>query len=176
MDKDNTRVIVEALAEEITPKEITLSTGVVLRGKQAPPLILVRIMSRFPRPKVPVYYNKTMGRDMENPDNPDYLDRVNAWKIEMSDAVLSALIMLGTELVSKPKDFPGPQDDDWLEEYRLLGMDMMPENRSWRYLNWILFKAIANADDTKKIREVVGRLSGVPETSVQAAEDFPGSE
>lgn len=175
MEKDSVRTVVEALDnEEIVPKEITLSTGVVLRGKQAPPLTLVHILSRYPRPKVPVYFNKTMGRDMENPDNPEYLEEVQSWKMEMADAVLSALILLGTQLLSKPDGFPGPDDDEWLDEYRLLGLDMMPENKSWRYLSWVKFKAVVTADDTKKIREVVGRLSGVPETSVQAAEDFPG--
>lgn len=176
MKTDVTGMVAEALTEETTPKEITLSTGVVLRGKQAPPLILIKVMGRFPRPKVPVTFVKNMGREMENPDDPDYQSRVQSWNMEMSEALLSALIMLGTELVSKPANFPGPMDDEWLADYELLGLDMKPENRNWRYQTWVYFKAIATADDTTKIREVVGRLSGVSEASVQAAEDFPGSK
>lgn len=167
------------VAEEVRKeerREITMSTGVVLRGKQVPPLILVRIMGRFPRPKVPTYLNKAMGREMENPDDPDYLSRVQAWQVELSDAVLNAMIMLGTEAVSWPKGMSGPWDDDWLTSYAMLGLDMFPENRDWRYVTWIMFRAIADENDTKKIREVVGRLSGVPEASVQSAEDFPGSQ
>lgn len=173
-DEKVVKAVAEALSEEAAPKEITLSTGVVLRGKAAPPLILMRIMGRFPRPKVPTYFNSVMGRDMEHPDDPDYLERVKSWQMESTDAVFTALILMGTELVSKPKEFPGPMDDGWLDGFRLLGLDMQPENENWRYLNWVLYKAVANKDDTKKIQEVVGRLSGVSETSVQAAEDFPG--
>jgi hypothetical protein len=153
---------------------IALSSGVVLRGKAAPPLILIKVMSAFPRPKPPVYYSEVMGREVENPDDPDYLERVQAHGSENSNAVVSALILLGTELVELPKKFPGPNDDAWLEEYRELGLTPKPESKAWRYLNWVMFKAVLNKDDLLTIRDVVGRLSGVPEAEVAAAESFPG--
>jgi len=154
----------------------TLSTGVVLRGKQVPPLILVKIMASFPRPKVPTYMSPTMGREMENPDNPDYIDRVRSWKIDSSNVILNAMILLGTELVSIPKNFPGPENKSWMDEYQLLGTQLSPENKSWRYLTWITFKAATSLKDLDIIKEVVGRLSGIPETRVEAAEQFPGSD
>lgn len=155
---------------------ITLSTGVVLKGKQVPPLAIIRIMSAFPRPKPPVYMSKTMGREMENPDDPDYIERIKSWQIDSSNAILNALILLGTELVSKPKKMTGPDDDDWLDEYRMLSSEMLPQNRSWRYLTWVTFKAAVNEKDIELIKEVVGGLSGVPESEVKSAEQFPGSD
>jgi hypothetical protein len=178
MEPENEMKTAVAVEVATTPEDdtITLSTGVVLRGKQAPPLVLVKVMAAFPRPKPPTWKDPKMGREMENPDDPEYLDRVKAWQIESSNATLNALVLLGTELVSKPKKMPGPMDDTWLEDYELLGVPMNPGNKNWRYLTWMTFKAALTTEDLDKIKEVVGRLSGVPEKAVAAAETFPGSD
>jgi len=170
--------VVKAVEQAQKPEgdTITLSTGVVLRGKQVPPLILVKILAAFPRPKIPVWISPTMGREMENPSDPDYIERVNAWKTESSNVMLNALILLGTELVSIPKKMAGPDGKDWQEEYEILGIPMTPENKNWRYLTWITFKAAPAIEDLNLIKEVVGRLSGIPEAKVEAAEQFPGSK
>lgn len=165
--------VVEAV-EQVEDNLIRLSTGVVLRGKVAPPLALIKVMAAFPRPKVPTYFNKTVGRDLENPEDPDYLERVQAQKTESASAMLNALVLLGTEVESVPKGFPKHTDDDWVDDYRELGLEARPENVRWRYLNWVVFKAAITAEDMQEIQKVVGRLSGVPEGAVQSAEEFPG--
>lgn len=172
MKEDTESKVIQA-AEEVTDDLIRLSSGVVLRAKQAPPLALVKVMAAFPRPKPPVYYNETMGREVENPDDPDYLERVKSHQTESSNAMLNALILLGTELVEVPKKYPKPTDNEWLEEYREVGLQAKPDNERWRYLTWVTFKAVLNAQDMQLIQEVVGRLSGVPESAVKSAEDFP---
>lgn len=155
---------------------ITLSSGVILRGKQANPLILVQVMAAFPRPEPPTVYMQSMGREMENPDDPDYIERLQSWKMEYADRMVNAMIVLGTELVSSPKGMGNPKDNKWLEEYILLGMPNHPENETWRYLTWVKFKAVKGENDMKLIQEVVGRLSGVRESAVKSAENFPGSD
>lgn len=174
MLQDTENIVVEAI-EEKESDLITLSSGVVLRVKQAAPLVLIKVMAAFPRPKPPVYMNKTMGREVENPDDPDYLERLQAYKTESSNALLNALILLGTEFVSAPKKFPKPDDNMWLEEYAELGMGMKPENKAWRYLNWVTFKAVTSEKDLELIQKAVGRRSGVPESAVKSAETFSGS-
>lgn len=173
MAKDTETKVVAAL-EEKADDCIRLSSGVVLRGKQAPPLVLVKVMAAFPRPKPPVYFNETLGRDVENPDDPDYQERIQAHQTESTNAMMNALILLGTELVEVPKKFPKPSDDAWLDEWRELGMQAKPDSESWRYLTWVTFKAVLNEKDLAEIQKVVGRLSGVPESAVKSAEDFPG--
>lgn len=155
---------------------IRLSTGVVLEGKQANPLVLIDVMSRFERPKPPIFLDPKMGREMENPDDPDYRARVSAYELEMSAALLPAMILYGTMPHSVPKGFPKSDDDAWLEEYALLNMPMKPENRHWRYLKWVMTKAVNNENDMAAIQDVVGRLSGIRESTVQSAEGFPGSD
>lgn len=178
MKTDTEEKVLRAVNAAKAPQDdlIRLSTGVVLRGKQSPPLVLMTVMSAFPRPKVPVVMIKDMGREMENPDDPDYQARLKEWKAEQSDAMLVALISTGTELVSLPKGMPGPDDDLWLDEYSLLGLPMHRENVAWRYLRWVQYKAALSAEDVNQIMKVVGRLSGIPESAAKAAEDFPGSD
>ena len=158
-----------------TQNELTLSSGVVLRAKKANPLVLITVMTRYPRPKPPTFFMETMGREMENPDDPDYIDRVKSWEIESNTQVLNALILLGTELVSVPKGFSKPSDDKWLNKYQVLDMPMHLDNEDWRYLTWIKFVAATDEKDLEIIQEAVGRTSGIAEADVKAAEQFPGS-
>jgi hypothetical protein len=178
---------------------ITLSTGVVLRGKKPPMLTMIKVMAAFPRPKPPIYFSKEMGRDMENPDDPEYHERIKAWKTENGDVTLNAMILLATELVSVPAGMEGPYwtettitkkaktkgekaekeiiktPPEWLKEYQFLNLPMHPDSTSWLYLTWVTFKAAINKADIDKIKEVVGRNIGILEKDVEAAEDFPGS-
>lgn len=155
---------------------IKLSTGVVLRGRAAPSLALVKVIASHKRPKPPEFYNEKLGRVIENAADPDYLARVKAYETESASDVLNVLILYGTEIVSVPKGMPKPESDTWLEEAREIGLDVKPDNKSWRYLNWVMLKAAPAAEDTQRIQEMVGSLSGVSERAVKAAEEFPGSE
>lgn len=176
--KDVDLKTVEAVDKVLQPQSdtATLSSGVVLRGKQANPLILVQVMAAFPRPEPPLVYMQAMGREVENPDDPDYIERLQSWKMEYSNSMVTAMITLGTELESKPKKMPGPDDDEWLEEFSLLGLPTHPQSKSWRYLMWVKFQAIKSDKDMELIKELVGRLSGVRESTVRSAESFSGSD
>lgn len=163
-------------APEEKEKTITLSTGVVLRGKMVPPLGFVTVMAGYQRPKPPMWKDPNMGRMMENPNDPDYIERVRSWQTEYSDATLNVMIIYGTELVSAPNGFPKPKDKKWLDRYKTTGLEAVEDNEDWRYITWIKFVAALTVEDLNLIKEVVGRLSGVPEADVQAAETFPGSD
>lgn len=178
MATDTDERVLHAVEEATKTQDdlIRLSTGVILRGKMSPPLILMQVMAAFPRPKVPVVMIKDMGREMENPDDPDYQKRVKEWQTEQSNAMMVALIATGTELYEVPNDMPGPDDPAWLDEYALLGLPMHHESKAWRYLRWVQFKAALSAEDTQEIMRVVGRLSGIPENAAKTAEEFPGRD
>lgn len=156
--------------------EFTLSSGVVLRAKKANPMVLITVMTRYPRPKPPTFFMEAMGREMENPDDPDYIERIKSWEMESNSQVLNALILLGTELVSVPKGLPKPSDDKWMNKYRVLDMPVHPENEDWRYLTWVKTVAALDENDLDMIQNAVGKLSGIAEVDVKAAEQFPGSD
>lgn len=170
------KVIAKAIDSGEEDDLIRLSTGVVLKARQANPNILIRIMTANPRPKPPVYFNETIGREMENPDHPDYIKQVQAWEMEYNSGMLNALVGLGTELVSVPKKFPKPDDDSWLKDYRALGLPAITDSPAWRYITWVLFKAAVKDTDTKQIGDKVKKLSGVKEADVRSAETFPDGD
>ena len=153
---------------------LTLSTGVVLMAKQASPSIMIRVMTARERPQPPMVFMQAMGREMENPDDPDYIARVQAWEMNYNNSMLNALIGLGTELVSKPKGMPGPNDKAWMEDYKALGLPIQPESPAWRYITWVMFVAAPKDTDITLIGEKVKGLSGVKEADVQSAETFSG--
>lgn len=155
---------------------IRLSTGVILQAKQANPNVLIRVMTAQERPTPPVVFMKAMGREMENPDDPDYIKRVEAWEMNYNNSMLNALVGLGTELKSKPKGMVGPDSDTWLEDYKALGLPIHPESNAWRYITWVLFMAAVSEKDTAEIGNRVKALSGVREADVQSAETFPRSD
>lgn len=163
-------------AGKVEDNLIRLSTGVVLRGKKINPLTLIAVMARYPHPSPPTHFIKEMGRVMENTDDPDYIERVKNWDILYKNSLLNAMTMLGTELVSFPKGFYGPQDPKWLQKFEALGLPTRPDNQGWMYLMWVMHEAVVDEKDVKLIQEVVGRLSGVKEADVKAAETFPGSD
>ena len=68
-----------------------------------------------------------------------------------------AVSVSGTELVSTPKKLPGPMSNEWLDTYKLLGMPIYPDNKDWRYLAWVTFKAAPEADDLNKLKEETER-------------------
>lgn len=154
---------------------IRLSTGVILEAHQANPNVLIRVMTAKTRPTPPVIFIKAMGREMENPDDPDYISRVKDWEMSYNNGMLNALVALGTSLHSKPKGMPGPDDEAWLKDYEALGLPVIRDSKAWRYITWVLFKAAVNEKDTALIGEKVKNLSGVKEADVKSAETFSES-
>lgn len=174
---------VEKVANQVEKSEsgepdnlIRLSTGVVLKGRKANPLILLDVMASFVPPTPPTVYMETMGRMIENAADPDYLVRRDAYKTESSNALVQAMVLLGTKLETLPKGFPGPKSDAWIEDMRILGLQVFPEKENWRYLKWVLHVACVDEHDIALIQEVVGRLTGLSKQAVKTAEEFPGSD
>ena len=178
MKDDNEMKTVRAVADAKKGAQdtITLSTGVVLRAIKVNPVMLIRVMTRYPRPKPPVIFMKEMARDMENPDDPDYIEQVKAWENESNAMVLNALILLGTEPVSVPKGVEKPEGSKWINKYKLLGMPVIPDDKDWRYLNWVTMVAATDEKDMVLIQDTVARLTGIAEADVKSAEQFPGSD
>ena len=90
--------------------------------------------------------------------------------------MLNALVGLGTELKSKPRGMPGPDDPSWLADYKALGLPVVADSQAWRYITWVLYLASVTDKDTQLIAEKVRSLSGVKEEDVQAAESFPDGD
>ena len=151
----------------VKTEDITLSTGVVLRCKAVSRSLFADLLARHPLPKPPVIYLPDKGREEDNPDHPDYIEKVKQHNIEIAKSLSDAMVLLGTEVIDIPKGLPKQDDRDWLEEMRVLGFDLRPGPE--RYLAWVKFKAVANEGDFNAIGKAVGRQTGVTEEDVESA-------
>lgn len=155
------------------PGLVILSSGVVLRVRNVSSSVFADLMAEMDPPKPPVVFIPDKGRTEENPDNPDYLEAKQAHQAGVAKAMSDAVIVLGTELESKPKDFPGPTDPTWNAQMRALGRRF--ESEIDQYLAWVKYKAGAEQSDFTVIWEAVGRQASVVETdAAAAARRFPG--
>lgn len=175
---ENDRVVAQAIEEsgKVDSNEIHLSTGVVLMARPANPTILMRVMTAIPRPQPPTWTPPGSTKLVENPDDPDYIDRVHAWERNYQNSMVTAMIQLGTTLHSWPDGFEGPQSNEWVNEYELLGMPIHPQSAAWRYQAWVMFRAAPTAKDLELIMKKVGSLSGVSEADVRNVENFPAGD
>lgn len=180
-NKDAVKMAADA-AEEIEREDkeeddlIALSNGVVLRAKQIPYGLLIKVMARFPRPKVYSQFNETEQRLIQNPDHPDYIEAVRDWNAKYAEALLNTMLLFGTEEVSVPEGIPTTQGRNWIESLETIGEPTFPKSKSWRYLMWVLTVAAVGDRDFELITQKVGRLSGIREEDVQKAAEFPGSD
>ena len=152
---------------------IHLSTGVILRGKAMPPGVFINLAVNNPPPQAPMY--KVGDNYFANADDPTYIEQFKFWSDDKNKNMLNAMIIFGTELEKVEKGLPKLEDTDWVERLDLSGIRTRPENKSWRFLFWVLTIAAPIPADWEEITKVVGRLTGVPERDVDSASKFPGS-
>lgn len=145
---------------------LTSSTGVVIKLNKIPRL-LIGELARVPRPRPPVVFMEDLGRSEENPNDPEYLDKVRDWEIAISIKMVDAFILFGTEVVSIPGGMVKQTDPRVASKMRLLGVTADDEDQL--YLAWIKYFACPSDEDITALTDGVGRLSGVSEKDVNDA-------
>lgn len=154
--------------------EIIAGTGVKFRIVKVPPMILQEIgkQAMKGKPKIPVVYLEDKDREEENPNDPDYLNALEAWEAETAIRGVDLAIMYGTEVETIPEGIPSVKDDSWIEVVNILDIEV-PKNGKGRYLYWVKF--CAAPDDLENIVTAVSRVIGVTEQDVaDSAELFRG--
>ena len=155
---------------------IILSSGVVLRAKKIPIILIQRIQSRMVPPSPPVVFLKEKERNEPNPQDPDFKRRLAQWEMDRGLAILNIFAGYGTELVSTPSSFPGVMDEGWVEDFKDIYEDEIPEKfTARRYLAWLTCLAITDKDDLDKISDAVSAKIGVSASAVvEEMNSFPG--
>lgn len=156
----------ESVTKSVPRDEVTLSSGVVLKVRPVPPLLLNRVQMRFPKVPVPVVYNPDKERDEPNPNDPEYTEAIERNEFSKTEALLDIMIGRGTEPISIPAGMPKPQDDEWLEELEFYLQEEQDKRERPRYLAWVKFVAIQNTDDMQKLSGAVQVMMGVSEQAV----------
>jgi hypothetical protein len=153
----------------VSPKNetIMLSTGVVLKKKDIPKLVLKRLYDQYEeqKPKVPLFFNEDKEREEENPADPAYLEELDAYTADMGLTILNFSIMWGTELVSKPNSIEGPEDSGWYESLKFSGVDVS-DIPQIRYMTWVATIAAPQDSDIQLLAEALRGGVGVTEEAV----------
>lgn len=155
------------------PDLVVLTSGVELRVRRVASSVFADMLAELEPPSPPLVWIAEKGRQEENPDDPDFLEAKMAHQSRIAKVMSDAVIILGTELVSVPKGFPGPKDENWNARMRALGRRF--ESEADQYLAWVKYEAGAADTDFNTIWEAVGRQASVVEKDAgAAARRFPG--
>lgn len=146
---------------------ITFSTGVVLGTQPIPKRFVRDLYDIFEKrkPKIPTFTNPQKGREEPNPADPDYLDALKKWELDLIFAVSDFGVMKGTYCIEKPDQVPDVNDEGWVQERAYFGF-VVPTAPALRYLAWITYVAAPEDADQTLLSEKVGRLLGITEAAV----------
>lgn len=148
---------------------ITLSSGVRLRTKKVPVLRIQALVNKFKYPPVPEIWDESRERTIRNPNHPDYLAARQAVDIERTLAVIDAIAAMGTEIVYRPENIPALEDDAWVDEITVGGLEFDLKSPTARYLAWVKYVAIVDQDDIALIAKKAGLSLGIAEERVAAS-------
>lgn len=148
---------------------IRLSSGVVLKAKKVNPFLVQEVVRQFDKPKPPIVMVEDIGKEVENENDPGYVDAMNDYNGQVSMAIVDLFIVKGTELYGKiPQDISGVDDTNWQDDLDAIGVKIGTNPRK-KYIMWVKFVAAPNDQDIMDILSGVGRESGVAEADVQSA-------
>lgn len=154
----------------------TLSSGVVLRHKKVPPMILAKIEEKYPDPPVPTVYDDERDRYLPNPDSPDYERAVDDNRMKKGNAMIDCIIAMGTQIVSIPDSMQTPDEEDWIEDLEFIGVEV-PKLKLGRYLAYIKYYAATSASDIQELAKKGSQALGITEEEVaRSIESFQNLE
>lgn len=150
----------------------TLSNGIVIRLKPVPPMLMQAVNNSFEAPNPPKIMMEEKGREEENPNDPDYLNTLVELAKANQLAVENLMYGVGTEFVSAPEGYYGPDDDRWIEQVefasRITGVELtLPrEDKTLRYIFWLKMYAMEHSIDVVILSRIPSELGGIREGEV----------
>ena len=152
--------------------EFTLSNGIVLKIKSVPPFLVQAVQNEFKTPAPPKVYIEEKGREEENPNDPEYLRKLLELEDQQNLAINDLFLAAGTEVISVPDGYFGPEQDDWIAvvefAQNITGTDVHIErdNPIKRYLHWLRFYALETGADVALATRLPMELAGIREGEV----------
>lgn len=152
-------------------KVVTLVNGVKLEIGGISPFILMSLDSQleFRHPPVPTVYDEEKSRNLPNPMDPDYLEECNRRDQLKGEALLDAIIGLGTRVVFIPEDVEPPDSPGWSTKLVMILKIEVPPEGPGRTMLWIKYIAITSGEDATRITMAARKQLGITEEEVQDA-------
>ena len=167
-----------SVAPEAAPTTVTLDCGVVLRFKPVPSLAIREAAMRIEAPAVPLVHIEDKDRDEENPNDPAYKLAVAEFEAARAMVANDVILLLGNDVVLPiPEDVAALDDDSWVRDLQLLGIEFDPDHPGARKLAWLKFYVLRTDEDSVKALMGPMRSAGVGEADVaKAMASFPDRE
>jgi hypothetical protein len=153
---------------------LTMVTGAVVRVKPMKDRLAFKLYQMYPEPKPPINHITVEGKEWneENPNDPEYIAALAAYRTSTYEAYTKILLMTCVEVVSLPDGvLPFDQDTEWIDEMKMLGFECNYANRLERWLDWLTYRIVVSSADQTRIQELASKLAGVTEEQIKAAED-----
>lgn len=148
------------------PREVTLSSGIVLKVKPMPPLLLNAVANSMPEPEVPLVHIADDDRWEENKNDPGYVKALAEMTAKRELATINLILAVCTEVGSLPHDRVGPESDDWLFIPEMAGIEVDASNARARYIAWLRFYALETQQDLMQANSLPILLAGISEGEV----------
>lgn len=161
-------VVALALAKESMGEAIT-SNGIKFKIKPVPMLLIRQAAANLPEPQAPRTYIEELGREEENPEDPDYLAACEEYNEQTFEVTTNMFLAVGTSILEVPEGVDKPDDDGWIQVLEAVGIPVDVGTTAKRYLTWLQCYALAEQSDLLLLIGAVAARSGVQEGAVQAA-------
>ena len=172
MDQINQSIAMDKRA----PNVFTTRNGVTLKIRPVPSHVTRAVLQTIKEPRVPVFHNEAKERDEPNPIDPDYLGALDAYKNKQVDLTNRAYLLYTSVINGLPDGVLDYESELWSQELELVGVQGIHESGRERYVDWLKFYLLSDADfrDLMTAMYVAGGL--VSEEDVKAAvESFPNN-
>lgn len=197
-DENAARTVASKVAEQsnngISPEDadvVEFRSGLKIRVHEVPPLILRQPLQHLPEPQPPMIdlsAEKGEGIKEPNPNDPHYIEAHAKWELTIGLSIMDTMLLLGTTEPMKdgdpkplieycPENLMRPDEDGWVKWLEAAGVTVDSSTQNTRYLCWLRYYAVSNAQDLKLLMAAIAGKSGVREGDVAlAAQSFPSDK
>lgn len=157
----------------VASRDVTLPSGVEVQVTGVPAMLVLAVLQTIPEPKPPIIQLEGKERTEENPNDPEYLKKVQEYKVAQGRLTNEAYLANGVLKINKLPDDKIPlESDDWVERLEIVGVQPRKVGLG-RRIDWLQYHILGDGDLSELITAIALAGGGVTEELVkQAADSF----
>jgi hypothetical protein len=109
------KAVIDVAREQEEQDDIWEVEGYKIRVKAIPVAIISDVSNRIPDPEIPVWHDPEYDRDVQNPNDPAYLNKKEEVDRKRGEAMIDATVMFGIDLPDGV-----PPTEKWLPKLKFL--------------------------------------------------------
>jgi hypothetical protein len=154
------------------PSVFVAGTGVRLKMKRVSQMIIADAKRRLPAPRIPKWFNPDKEREEDNPNDPDYIERVANYQYDTAMLALRIYLIMGTEPMEPLPDGISPHTSfDWSDMILAADPDAeIPETGPRRYYAWLKYYALPDDQVMQCMNKIIRFSGGTLEEDVARAQ------